>query len=375
MQKSQRPWCWLQKLGVIGLVCLVQGACASQKAVPTASSTYCANYSGEPVNLDNLQVSRIDEIRPSFDGFNILEGPLWHQGALYYSNLGSKDGVSNQGRIWRWQPGAKPELWLPESDAGTNGLAKTLAGEIVAGRQLNGALVAIDSDTKKLRHLTSEYEDKRFNSPNDLVIADDGSVYFTDPNWNTPSNVDKKTIQGGGEPGTMAPGQRVYRLSPDGTVSVLPITEQVKPLRDKPNGIVLSLDESQLIVGGLQGLWVFDLANGWPTNPKKVHDQQVDGLGKDCAGNIYVTTKRKDAQGTEMHIVLVLDQQLKEIGFIRVRGAQLVTNVAFGGSNGKTLFITSLGATRVDPSALCDGMPCDPASIYHVPMNIPGFPY
>lgn len=340
----------------------------------------CASYDGQVLSLKEHQLRRLPNIPLAYAGFNILEGPVWLDGSLFYSNIGSRsDGqqvLSNQGTLWRWQPDKASEVWLDDRLAGTNGLALSGSGLLVAGRQLDGSIVTIDPKTRELKPLAMKFEDKRFNSPNDLTVAQDGSIYFTDPNWNTPSTVDLSQVQGGGQPGEILPGQRVYRLSAGGVVAALSVTEQVKDLRDKPNGILLTTDQQQMYIASTKGLWVFDLAMGWPANPKQLLSTAVDGMGQDCAGNVYIATSRKLLRRADAQIVLVLDQDHSEIGFIEVPGVQVVTNVAFGGAEYKTLFITTLGTASSEQQPLmCGPDPCLPASIFTVELNVPGLPY
>jgi len=294
------------------------------------------------------------------------------------SHQSDTDGVilSNQATIWRWVKGEMPQVWLDDRTAGTNGLALDSKGNLVAARQLDGSLSLIDWKTKKITAIVAAYNNKRFNSPNDLTIAHDDTIFFTDPNWNTPSNIDPDIIQGGGQPGSIEPGQRVYRVSPEGQVTATAVTKLVPALRDKPNGIILSLDQQQLIVGGLQGLWAFDLSTDQVSNPQQLLDTPVDGLGKDCRGNIYVTTTAPLDQRTDGQVVKVLDKNYNEVGSLTVSGVQIVTNIAFGGEDGKTLFVTSLSSV-MDGNQLrqCGDKNCLTAGIYSARLNIPGFPF
>ncbi len=340
----------------------------------------CQKYHKQNLSLKDTQLERVDNIPLAYSGFNILEGPVWLDGALYYSNMGSRkvgeQTMDQLSTLWRWQPGQDPQVWLADDQAGTNGLAINRQGNLVVARQLDGSISIIDKKKKTLTPLATTYEDKRFNSPNDVVVAKDGTIYFTDPNWSTPSNVDLKTVQGGGQPGEMIPGQRIYRIDPAGIVSALSVTEQVPELRDKPNGIILSADEKQLFVGGLRGLWAFDMTQGQPRLARKVLSSAIDGMGMDCAGNLYVATIRKLPQRTDGQVVVVLDKTLQELGVIEVPAVQLVTNVTFGGPEYKTLYVTSLGteSTPENPS-LCGNDPCVRASIFKMELNIPGLPY
>jgi gluconolactonase len=287
-------------------------------SISNANAKYCrVGSEGIKLDLTNVSLGREQYIPIMYQGYNNLEGPVWQDGALYYSNMGSHPSdeqgfeLSNQTTIWRWVPGEKPQIWMTDAVADTNGLALDSKGNLVAARQLDGSLSYIDWQTKQVTPIVTTYQNRRFNSPNDLTIGYDDTIYFTDPNWNTPSNIKSDTVQGGGQPGSIEQSQRIYRVTADGKVNATAATELVPALRDKPNGIILSLDQQQMIVGGLQGLWAFDLKAGEVSNPQQLLTTPIDGLGKDCSGNIYVTTTRELAVRTDgqVVVVLVLDKQ------------------------------------------------------------------
>ena len=386
----------LSKLGKLSLIAVLFSfltlSCSNKTAVNpesnlesisnTNASACPAGSENIKLDLANISLTREENIPLMYQGYNNLEGPVWHEGALYYSNMGTHQpdengfALSNQTTIWRWVIGEKPQVWMEDTLAGTNGLAVDSKGNLVGARQLDGSLSYIDWQTKQVTPIVTSYQGKRFNSPNDLTIADDDTVYFTDPNWNTPSNINSDTLQGGGWPGSTEPGQRIYRVTADGSVNATAVTELVPELRDKPNGIILSLDQQQIIVGGLRGLWAFDLNAGEVSNPQKLLDSPIDGLGKDCSGNIYVTTTRELPARTDGQVVVVLDKNYQEIGELNVEGIHIVTNVAFGGDEGKTLFVTGLTAPMDgDKLRLCGDKPCLKAGIYTAKLNVQGFPF
>jgi len=362
---------------------LTDGHESDHALISDINATYCSAGSADiQLDLAAISLTREENIPLMYQGYNNIEGPVWHEGALYYSNMGShqldENGfeLSNQATIWRWAVGEEPQIWMDDRIAGTNGLALDSKGNLVGARQLDGSLSYIDWQTKQVTPIVTSYQDKRFNSPNDLTIADDDTVYFTDPNWNTPSNINPETLQGGGWPGSIEPGQRIYRVTADGSVNATAVTELVPALRDKPNGIILSLDQQQIIVGGLRGLWAFDLNTGEVSNPQKLLDTPIDGLGKDCSGNIYVTTTRELLARKDGQVVVVLDKNYQEVGQLVVEGIHIVTNVAFGGEEGKTLFVTGLTAPMDgDKLRLCGDAPCLAAGIYTAKLNVKGFPY
>lgn len=351
--------------------------------ITSANALYCSGQA-ESLQLDltNTKLTREKNIPLMYQGYNNIEGPVWYNGALYYSNMGShepdKNGftLSNQTTIWRWVPGNQPQVWLNDSIAGTNGLALNSKGGLVTTRQLDGSLSSIDWKTKQVTPIVSTFQNKRFNSPNDLTISYDDTIYFTDPNWNTPSNINIADTQGGGEPGSVELGQRIYRVTADGKVNKTQVTELVPALRDKPNGIILSLDQQQLFIGGLQGLWVFDLSSGVVSNPKKLLNSPIDGLGKDCSGNIYVTTTRDMPERKDGQFVVVLNKYHQEIGALKVEGIHIVTNIAFGGVDGRTLFVTGLtDPMEGDELRQCGKKACLKAGIYTATLNVQGFPF
>lgn len=355
----------------------------SLASVASANAIYCpANSENVTLDLTNVALKRELNIPLMYEGYNNIEGPVWHDGALYYSNMGShqpdENGfvLSNQTTIWRWTVDENPQVWIQDIVAGTNGLALDSRGNLVGARQLDGSISTIDWLTKQITPIATSYQDKRFNAPNDLTISHDDTIYFTDPTWNTPSNINVNDIQGGGQPGSTEKGQRVYRVTAAGEVNATAVTELVPALRDKPNGIILSLDQQQIIVGGLQGLWAFDLNAGEVSNPQQLLMTPIDGLGKDCSGNIYVTTTRQLPARSDSQVVVVLDKGLKEVGMLDVSGIHIVTNVAFGGDDGKTLFVTGLTALmNGDKRRQCGDSPCLKAGIYTTKLNVQGFPY
>lgn len=352
-------------------------------AIAAANARYCPEGAkNTALDLTGVQLQRAQNIPLMYQGYNNIEGPVWHNGALYYSNLGShqadKDGfvLTNQASLWQWIEGRQPTLWMADTKAGTNGLALDSQGNLLAARQLDGSLISIDLQSQQITTIANGYNNQRFNSPNDLTVDYNDTIYFTDPNWNTPSNIDPETIQGGGQPGSTEPGQRVYRVTSDGRVTATAVTDLVPALSDKPNGIVLSLDQQQLVVGGLQGLWAFDLRAGDVANPQQILDTPVDGLGKDCSGNLYITTTTTVGARTDGQVVLILDQDHHRIGQLHVKGIHIVTNIAFGGEDRKTLFVTGLTDPRDgDQPRYCGDSVCLPASIYTARLNVPGFPF
>jgi gluconolactonase len=197
--------------------------------------------------------------------------------------------------------------------------------------------------------LTERYDGVRYNSPNDVCIDGRGRVYFTDPCYGDRSIMEME-IEG------------VYRIDPDG--SVVRILQQ--PAIQRPNGIAVTQDSRRLYIvdscpteGGNRKIWSFDLdERGNPSNQRVVYDfapgRGGDGMRIDLEGNLYVAagimTPRhpwEDASVPPGIYVMRPDGTL--LGRIPVP-EDVLTNLAFGGPDGRTLYITAgktLFQTRV----------------------------
>ncbi|MET3664901.1 SMP-30/gluconolactonase/LRE family protein [Caulobacter sp. 1776] len=265
---------------------------ASLAALPTLAHA-ARPVVGRVERLDPALDVLIDANAPVetiLDGFTWSEGPVWVGGRTGY--LLASDVPAN--RIMRWSPATGAgEVWLTPSgrgdaspisarEAGTNGLIVARGG-LVAADSGNRALVRIDLATKRRTVLCAGFEGRRFNSPNDLVLAKDGAIYFTDPPW--------------GLKGTWESPYRemdyfgVFRLSPDGEVSLVDKSLQ-------PNGIGLSPDNRTLYVTDRDTGWVAITldAKGRPTDRRMFVDrgsgiQGGDGLKVDRRGNVWASSK------------------------------------------------------------------------------------
>lgn len=263
------------------------------------------------------------------DGQHVnLEGPVWIDGALYTSQL----AFNGPGRILKYTPGGSLEVFIANS--GTNGLAVDGDGTLYAARQTNGSVSTFDigNPAAPPTVVVDQYEGAYFKSPNDLAIRSDGVLYFSDPDWQEAGN-------------TQSPRQdveRAYWVDLQGTV------HPIDSAPGKPNGIILSADESKLYIGG-NTVMRFDVAaDGSVSNGQPFGTGGSDGFGMDCAGNLYTTSGEH---------VLVFSPEGTEIKRIQVGSG--VTNVAFGGPERKTLYITQMQLPR----------------LYSVELNVPGFPY
>jgi len=163
------------------------------------------------------------------------------------------------------------------------------------------------------REVTEHVSEPSMNQPNDLAITTQGHIFCSDPNW---------------ENGT---GQ-VWHVSPDGKA------RRVAENMGTTNGIEVSPDEKTLYVNEStqRNVWAFDLAQDGTLSNKRLlisfEDGLLDGMRCDVKGNLYITRYDK----SEVVMVSPAGQILRTI---KTKGAK-VSNICFGGSNGKTAYIT-----------------------------------
>jgi gluconolactonase len=260
--------------------------------------------------------------QPVCTGMTFTEGAVWfaERNTLFFSDI-----VAGSGSIMSFTPGASCQEFI--ANAGTNGLAIAADGNLLAARQSDRTITLFNLMTQQPSVLVADNGGLAFNSPNDVALRSDGNLYFTDPNY------------GGGMPQQPA---RAYRRDPSGELTVI-------DEGGNSNGITLSPDESRLYLshlGNPNNVLVFDVdASGALSNSQPfVANVGSDGMGVDCAGNLYLT------QGG----VRIYSPDGTQIGMIPAQGA---ANIAFGGPERKTLYITAR------------------ASLLALELAIPGLPY
>ncbi len=246
-------------------------------------------------------------------GFQFTEGPVWHpDGYLLFSDI-------PPGIIYRLDTGKPPMPWRSPS-ANANGLTFDRQGHLIACEH-GSRRVSITEADGHVRAVATHYEGKRLNSPNDVIVRSDGSIYFTDPPYGIEETQRELAVNG------------VYRIAPDGDLKLLADDF------DRPNGLAFSPDEKTLYVDDSprRQIRAFDVTNdGTLVNGRLFaqmdSDQQgnPDGMKLDVEGNIYCT-------GPGAVWIYRPDGEL--IG--KVPAPQLAANLAFGGPDLKTLYLTA----------------------------------
>ena len=208
-----------------------------------------------------------------------------------------------------------------------------------------------DPRTGAYEVVTEGYQGARYNSPNDICVDGRNRVYFTDPCYACDRSDLEMDVEG------------VYRIDTDGTVTRI----LGQPDVEKPNGIAVTQDsrvlyvvDSSPIVGGNRKIWSFDLdKSGNPHSRQVVYNfapgRGGDGMRLDMEGNLYVAAGIMVVRGehetadvpTGIYIISPQGELKRRIPIHE----DVLTNLAFGGRDGRTVYITagkSLFTTRVD---------------------------
>jgi len=268
-------------------------------------------------------------------GFLFTEGPLWHphERALLFSDMpgdiirrwSSKDGI----QTFR-KPSSK-----------SNGLTWDRQGRLLACEHATSCVSRTETDGQ-ITVVASHYEGKELNSPNDIVVASDGAIYFSDPTYGRMDYYGLKRDVVLGFRG-------VYRVGPDGGAPQLLANDFAQP-----NGLCLSLDERRLFVNDTERthIRVFDRAADGSLSNGRVWAETTgegngapDGMKMDSQGNIYCCGPGG------LHVFSPAGDCL---GVIRT--PEVAANFAWGDDDLRSVFITAS------------------TSLYRIKVKIPGRP-
>jgi gluconolactonase len=283
---------------------------------------------GVVVIVDPVAQALID---PDTRLMRLTEGGIWAEGPVY---LPDEDAVMysdvRADRGMRWTEASGGTVWRAPNDH-TNGNTLDREGRVIHCEHGNRRIARTEPDGT--RHgLVDRYEGRRLNSPNDVVVKSDGTIWFTDPPYGIILP----------DEGTPAPQEQegcfVFRFEPDsGELSA--VTDAIV----HPNGLAFSPDESVLYVsdtsaaidpGGHHRIVAFDVVDGRRLEQPRVFAVMepglADGLRVDGHGNVW------SSAGDGIHI---LAPDGRDLAAIRV--PEITSNCVFGGTDGRRLFITA----------------------------------
>lgn len=248
-------------------------------------------------------------------GFKFLEGPTWigkTDGFLVFSDI-----PANQIRKWTRRDGV---TIFREPSNGTNGNTTDLQGRLVCAEHTSRRITVTEADSTIKVVTDRSVDGKRYNSPNDVVVRADGTIWFTDPPYGLPKDQPREQT-----------ANHVFRYDPK--------TGQAKPVAsdfNMPNGLAFSPDQRKLYVadsGQPRHIRVFDVNDDGTLSDGRVFCRidkgGPDGIRVDAEGRVW------SSAGDGVHIYAP-DGQL--IGKILV--PESPANLCFG-EDGRTLFITA----------------------------------
>jgi gluconolactonase len=303
----------------------------------------------------NVEITRLDpaidvivppnpKIFKLAEGFQFTEGPVWLQnGDILFSD-------PNANKIYKYAADGTLSVFKENSgysgkditeyfQPGSNGLTLDPDGRLTINEHGNRRIVRVEKDGK-LTVLADRFEGKRLNSPNDLVYRSDGTLFFSDPPFGLPKVYD--------DPRKELPYSGVFALY-KGQLKL--VTGDLKG----PNGIAFSPDEKYLYVGNWDPekkiVMRYEVNRDATLSNGKVFfdmtsapgQDAIDGIKVDQQGNLYVSGPGG---------LWILSPAGKHLGTIKA--PKHPHNLAWGGEDGKTLYLTAQNV------------------LYRMPLNIPG---
>ncbi|RYE35616.1 MAG: SMP-30/gluconolactonase/LRE family protein [Sphingobacteriaceae bacterium] len=269
-------------------------------------------------------------------GFQHIESPVWvpDSNMLLFSDTKAQI-------IYRWQEGKGATKFLEHTgftgrlpygeEPGSNGLAITKNNLLLICEHGDRRLASFPLNGKYgLRTVSDNFEGKRYNSPNDVIVKSDGSMYLTDPPYGLPQKEN--------DPLKEASANGVYRITADGKSELI-----IADLK-YPNGLAFSADEQLLYVSVSDKthpqIWVYPVKKDGKAGkgklffdasalPKEVAEQTTDGLKTDSYGNIWASGPGG---------LLVIDKNGHLLG--KISTGEVISNCCWGNNN-SMLFITA----------------------------------
>nr|WP_319487027.1 SMP-30/gluconolactonase/LRE family protein [uncultured Cohaesibacter sp.] len=258
-------------------------------------------------------------------------GNLWAEGPVYFpaGDFLIWSDIPNDCQ-WQWVPGLGCRVYSHHSN-NSNGNTRDRQGRLVSCQHLTRSVVRTEWDGSTTI-LADGHDGKPLNSPNDVIVASDGAVWFTDPSYGILSDYEGKKST------PEQAGCYVYRIDPD-TGAVKAMITSLK----MPNGLAFSPDEKTLYVAdssrshysdGYHHIFAFDVEPDWSLSNQRVFAEiehgVPDGIRTDELGNLWSSS----ARGVETY-----GPDGSHKGYIAI--PETVSNLCFGGRKRNRLFITA----------------------------------
>lgn len=281
-----------------------------------------------------LPIARVERIST---GHLWAEGPVWHAAGefLLWSDI-------PQNRTYQWVPDLGVRVFSHTSNY-ANGQTMDNVGRRIVCEHLTRSVVRYDHAGRR-EVLADSHQGQPLNAPNDVVVAQDGAVWFTDPTYGILSDYEGRRSE------PRQPGCYVYRIDP-ATGAVEPRITTMQ----KPNGLAFSPSGDRLYVAdssashdsrGHRHVQRFPVGVGGTVGAGQVLAQVSngvpDGLRVDEFGNLWVSS----ASGVE-----VFAADGTALGILNL--PEPAANLCFGGPNGNRLFITASSSVYAVYTAVC----------------------
>lgn len=248
------------------------------------------------------------------EGHQFTEGPYWHpDGYLLYSDIPANT-------VFKWDPSDNSDVIFLKPSGHSNGITADMNGNILLAQ--HDGMVSMLNDQRNVETLAATYQGKRLNSPNDLVVRSDGTIYFSDPTFGVSDENQELDFSG------------VYRITPDGSLKL------EYDGFNLPNGVVLSPDEEKLYVNNSEDgqIMVFEVAgDGSLKNP--VPFAKLEPLGSNGGADGMVTDMEGRLYSTGPTGISIFNPDGERIQHIEM--PEQVTNLEWGGENLSHLYVTS----------------------------------
>ena len=273
----------------------------------------------------------LNMILPNAELERLADGMLWTEGPAYFAQgeyLLWSDIPNN--KVYQWAEGMGVRVF--DKDANNcNGHTVDQNGRLISCEHLTRRVTRREHDGS-VTVIADRHDGKRLNSPNDVVVKSDGSIWFTDPPYGILSDYEGKLAD------QEQAGCFVYRVDPDGDGEPVPVARDF----DKPNGLAFSRDESRLYISdtglshdpnGSHHIRVFDVSDNRLQGGAvfaEIEHGLSDGFRVDTHDNLWTSTGRG---------VSCYDYSGTLLGEIPV--PEVVANLCFGGPKRNRLFITA----------------------------------
>ncbi len=231
------------------------------------------------------------------------EGPAFYDGNLFFTDIQAN-------RIYKWNENYGLSVFK-ENSGGANGLYSDNSGNLLVCEGSNKRVVSVDA-YNNITVIADKYNNKQFNEPNDLWMATNGNLYFTDPVYS----------------GTLSQeGEHVYCVLASNGETIRVIDDLVRP-----NGIIGNTEGTMLYVAdhGASKIYQYSIMSDGSLSDKQIFAEvQADGLTTDSDGYIYAASSD----------VMIFNSDGTLIDTIEIDGT--LTNLHINESDKKTLYITT----------------------------------